>query len=67
MVNLMSKNLTKLILMVNLMANFGTKLILMVNLMREKFNQLTISGLFLNKTFEKKEKISGYFCIDLME
>ena len=44
MVNLMSKNLTKLILMVNLMANFGTKLILMVNLMREKFNPLTISG-----------------------
>lgn len=43
MVNLMSKNLTKLILMVNLMANFGTKLILMVNLMREKFNPLTIS------------------------
>ena len=45
MVNLMSKNLTKLILMVNLMANFGTKLILMVNLMREKFNPLTISDL----------------------
>ncbi len=44
MVNLMSKNLTKLILMVNLMANFGTNLILMVNLMREKFNPLTISG-----------------------
>ena len=43
MVNLMSKNLTKLILMVNLVANFGTKLILMVNLMREKFNPLTIS------------------------
>ena len=45
MVNLMSKNLTKLILMVNLMANFGTKLILMVNLMREKFNPLTISDM----------------------
>ncbi len=48
MVNLMSKNLTKLILMVNLMANFGTKLILMVNLMREKFNPLTISDHKLN-------------------
>ena len=54
MVNLMSKNLTKLILMVNLMANFGTKLILMVNLMREKFNPLTISGCKSNKKKKKK-------------